>query len=237
MGCEGDMQSSPLTSLQQGQRYNAAMTSRPSPFDSLKPLAGRALEIALNQVVALDPDTRLELARLEGKRIELALEAPAIALSINVREGRVEVGPPDAGNEPDLGLRSTLGGLLSQQPFARPANSTPVGKLRINGDAELARTLQKLAERFDPDWEKPFAETLGPILGPQVARMLRETLRSGRRPAEGLARDTADFLTEESRDVLGKAELSAFHDDVDDLRDRVERMAARVGRLSDKAGT
>jgi ubiquinone biosynthesis protein UbiJ len=211
------------------------MTSRPSPFDSLKPLAGRALEIALNQVVALDPDTRLEMARLEGKRIELALEAPAIALSITVREGRVEVGPPDAGNEPDLGLRSTLGGLLSQLPFARPANSTPVGKLRINGDAELARTLQRLAERFDPDWEKPFADALGPLVGPQVARVFREALHGGRKLAGNLARDAAEYLTEESRDVVGKAELGAFHDDVDCLRDDVERIAARVSRLRAKA--
>ncbi|MBW8367723.1 MAG: hypothetical protein K0M70_07695, partial [Arenimonas sp.] len=34
------------------------MTDRAaSPFDALKPLAGRALEQALNRLVALDPDT------------------------------------------------------------------------------------------------------------------------------------------------------------------------------------
>lgn len=211
------------------------MTAASSLFDSLKPLAGRALEAALNRLLALDPDTGAALARLDGKRIELALEAPALALSIHVRGNALEVGPPDRDSEPDLGLRSTLGGLLAQLPFARSANAPPVGKLRINGDAELARTLQKLAERFDPDWEKPFAETLGPILGPQVARMLREALRGGRRLAEGLARDTAEFLTEESRDVLGKAELAAFHDDVDTLRDDVERMDARLARLKAQA--
>lgn len=211
------------------------MPTRPSPFDSLKPLAGRALEIALNRVVALDPDTRTGLEKLEGKRIELALEAPAIALSITARDGRLEIGPPDAASEPDLGLRSTLGGLLSQLPFAKPADSTPVGKLRIQGDAELARTLQRLADNFDPDWEKPFADALGPLLGPQAARLLREALRSGSQLARNLARDTAEYLIEESRDVLGKSELSAFHDDVDALRDDVERIAARISRLNAKA--
>jgi Uncharacterized protein conserved in bacteria len=36
---------------------------------------------------------------------------------------------------------------------------------------------------------------------------------------------------EESRDVVGRAELAAFNDEVDAVRDDVERLAARIGRL------
>jgi ubiquinone biosynthesis protein UbiJ len=205
--------------------------STPSPLSSLKPVAGRALEIALAQLLVLDPDTRDALKGLEGRRIELALEAPALALAVTVDRGDLRVGPADADREPDLGLRATLGGLLSQLPFARTPGAPPVGKLRINGDAELARTLQQLAQRFDPDWDAPFARALGPVVGPQVARLLREALVQGRRIAGNLARDTADYLVEERREVVGRAELEAFHDDVDALRDRVERLAARLGRL------
>ena len=213
------------------------MSTRSSPLDTLKPLAGRALEVALNRLLALDPDTRAALKKLDGQLIELALETPVLALSITVKGDRLEVGPPDASSEPDLGLRATLGGLLSQLPFARAANSPPVGKLRINGDAELARTLQQLAQGFDPDWEQPFADVFGPILGPQIGRSLREGLRNSRRVAENLARDAADFLVEESRDVIGKAELAAFNDDVDALRDRAERVIARVGNLQARSAS
>ncbi len=199
-------------------------------------MAGRVLETALNRALDLDPDTRASVGKLEGKRIALALAAPALALEITVIGGRLKVGPVDVRNEPDLGLHATLGGLLSQLPFVRAANSAPVGKLRINGDADLARTLQQLADRFDPDWDKPFAQVLGPLLGPQVARVLREGLRAGRNAAENFARDSAEFLTEESRDVVAKAELEAFHDDVDALRDRAERLIARVARLSANHG-
>ena len=202
-----------------------------SPLQSLKPVAGRALELALAQLLALDPDTRDALAGLEGRRIELALQAPALALAITVERGELRVGPVDPAREPDLGLRATLGGLLSQLPFARTPGAPPVGKLRINGDAELARTLQQLAQRVDPDWDAPFARALGPVVGPQVARLLREALVQGRRIAGNLARDTADYLVEERREVVGRAELEAFHDDVDALRDRVERLAARLARL------
>ncbi len=206
------------------------MEARRSPLDSLKPLAGRALELALERVLALDPDTAVALRALEGKRVELALEAPAIAMSVTVRDGKLRIGPPEHAVEADLGLRANIGGLFAQLPFGRGRNAPP-GKMRINGDAELARTLQGLARGFDPDWDKPFADALGPLLGPQVARTLREGLRTGSGIARNLARDAADYLTEESRDAVGRAELSAFLDDVDALRDRAERLLARAARL------
>jgi len=199
-----------------------------SPFDALKPLAGRALEQALNRVVALDPDTAEALRGLGGRRIGLALEAPPIALELAVADGRLVVGPPK--DEPDLGVRATISGVLSQLPFLRPPGSTPVGKVRINGDAELARQLQRLAQRFDPDWDEPFTRALGPVLGPQAARVLRDALAGGMKFAQGFSRDAVDYLVEERRDLVGKAELAAFHDDVDEVRDRVERLAARLAR-------
>lgn len=211
------------------------MSSTRTPFDSLKPLAGRALEIALNQLLALDPDTQADLSRLAGRRISLALEAPALALEISVDNGQLRVGPVQA-EEADLGIRTSLSGALSQLPFLRAANAAPVGKVRINGDAELARTLQQLAKNFDPDWEKPFAEAFGSIIGPQLARGLREAFQHGATLAKKFGRDAADFVTEESRDVLGKAELAAFNDDVDSLRDDAERLIARVDRLRERTG-
>ncbi len=203
----------------------------PSLLQGLKPIAGRALELALEQLLVLDPDTREALKALEGRRLQLELEAPAIALSVTALDGKLRIGPPDSETEADLGIRATLGGLLSQLPFVRASNAPPVGKMRINGDAELARSLQKLGQGFDPDWDKPFADAFGPIFGPQVARVFREAFRGATRVAGNLARDAAEFVTEESRDVVAKAELEAFHDDVDALRDRAERLLARVARL------
>ena len=50
--------------------------------------------------------------------------------------------------------------------------------------------------------------------------------------AGNLIRDAAEFVTEESRDAVGKAELAAFNDDVDELRDRAERLLSRFGRIA-----
>ncbi len=201
-----------------------------STFDSLKPLAGKALETALNRSLALDPDTRDALKSLDGRTITLAVEAPALALQISVAGDRLQVGPVVA-DEPDLAVRSTLGGLLGQLPFLRKDNAAPVGRVRVSGDAELARRLQTLASRFDPDWQQPFVAVFGDLIGVQIANGVRRALDQLRDLSGSLARNAAEFVTEESRDVVGREELNAFHDDVDAIRDDVERLQARVERL------
>lgn len=202
-----------------------------SPFDALKPVAGRALESALNRALALDPETGEAIRRLDGRRIELTLESPPLALALRVDGERLVVGPVDPGNEPDLAVRTTLAGMLSQLPFLRRDDAPPVGKVRVAGDADLARQLQRLAERFDPDWQKPFTTVFGEVIGVQVASAFATALRGARQFGGTMARNAAEYVTEESRDVAGRDELAAFHDDVDTLRDGVERLAARISRL------
>jgi ubiquinone biosynthesis accessory factor UbiJ len=215
-----------------------------SPFD-WKPMAGRALEAALNRALALDPDTRDALQPLDGRSVVLALassaetvEAP-LALRLTVEGPQLRVGPVDPERPPDLAVRSTLGGVLSfgmhtvlpRLLGAHDDDAMPVGAMRIEGDAELARRLQRLAERFDPDWQRPFASAFGDVLGVQIANGFAAALRQVRDGGRRFAETAAEYVTEESRDVVPRAELDAFHDDVDALRDDAERLAARIARL------
>ena len=215
------------------------MARSPSPLSGLKPLAGRALESALNRALALDDDTRQALSRLDGRHVALHLASPPLAMLIRVEGEALRVGPVDGSADPDLSVRTTIGGLLGQLQGmlgAADEHATPSGRLRIEGDAELARALQRLAQRFDPDWQRPFVSAFGEVLGVQVANAVASALKGARRAGEGFAATAAEYVVEESRDVLGRHELDAFHDDVDVLRDDVERVAARVARLAAAAG-
>lgn len=207
------------------------------PFFNWKVPAGRALEAALNRALALDPETRAALASLDGRSVELAVESPPLALRVTVAGERLQVGPVDTAREADLGIRATLGGLLSQLPMFRSDDAPPVGRMRVSGDADLARRLQRLAERFDPDWQQPFASVFGDVAGVQVANALAAGLRHARDAGRDFAEVAAEYVTEESRDVVPRAELEAFHDDVDTLRDDAARLAARVARLRDAVAT
>jgi ubiquinone biosynthesis protein UbiJ len=207
--------------------------STPFSLDSLRPLAGRVLQEALNRVIRLDPDSHAKLQALESRRIEAHLESPDIALAIDVRDGLLQVGPIDRAREADISIKSKLSGLLQSLPvFAQ--GRTVVGAMRINGDIELARMLQDLLKGFDPDWDAPFVQTFGPVLGPQAAKVLREGFHHARIGTAGLARSGAEYATEEARLVVGKAELADFHAEVDRLRQRADRLYARAQQLAEQ---
>ena len=197
----------------------------------LRKLAGRALETALNHTLSLDPDTRRALAALDGRRVVLQLRGPELALAVTVAGERLRVGPPDADAAgPALRVAATPGSLLAMA-LRRGDDGVAPGQVEIAGDADLARRLQKLAERFAPDFEEAFARTFGDVLGVPIARAVRKALAHAKETAGHLAEDGAAWLRDESRLALAPGEAEAFLDGVDALRERGERLEARLARL------
>ena len=200
----------------------------------LRRLAGRALETALNHALSLDPDTQQRLIALNGRRIELHLRGPEIALAISVEDGRLHVGPPQ-DEEPRSGrqlrVAATPGSLLAML-FKRSDDGMAPGKVEIAGDAELARRLEKLATAFAPDFEEAFARTFGDVLGVPLANAFRAGLAHVKESAAHLTEDGADWLRDESRIALAPGEVEGFLDGVDALRESSERLESRLERLS-----
>jgi ubiquinone biosynthesis protein UbiJ len=191
---------------------------------------GTLLEGALNRALALDPQIGTTLAPLEGCRVGVELRGMNLALTIAVREGRLRVGP-HWESAPDLNVRAAPASLLA---FAlRRGEDTPLpsGKVEISGDAQLARTLEKIAREFRADFEEAFAKTFGDVAGVTLARALSRAFAYARESTQALAQDAAEFLREESRDLIAPAEMETFLDDVDALRERAERLEARIARI------
>lgn len=202
----------------------------PTALPSLvKSTLGRMLGAVLNRAAAMDPAFPEQLKALEGRRLDFHLTAPPLAFAMTVRDGRFSIGPIASDKESDLSLSASLGAMLSQLLPGREG-STPVGRMRISGDADLARQLQRLMQRYEPDIEGQFVAVFGDVLGVQFSRAVKRGLDALREGGKALARDGAEFLTEESRDLVAKAELEAFCDDVDELRDAVERLERRMQR-------
>lgn len=195
---------------------------------------GRALEAALNRLVGLDPETRSALSALHGRALTVDFKGAAPSLRLAVDGERLRVGPAFEG-ESALRVAARPSALLSLA-LARGREASTPGRVEIAGDAELARRLERIASRFAPDFDEAFARAFGDVLGVQLAQALRGALAWSRRSAQGLARDAAEFLTEEGRDLVARAELDRFLDEVDALRERADRLGARVRRLGANAG-
>lgn len=206
---------------------SAPAARRPNPLLSF---LGRALEAALNRIVALDPDTQARIGALDGRAITLDFKGALPAMRIAVAGNRLGIGPAFVG-ESALRVAATPSGLLSLALARGKDGALPPGSVEIAGDAELARRLEQLATRFAPDFDEAFAHVFGDVVGFQIARAIRGGLAWSRASAKAFAQDAAEFLTEEGRDLVAKAELESFLDDVDILRERADRLEARVNRV------
>lgn len=209
--------------------------SAPRTPNPLMQRLGAALEFALNRALALDAETQARLAALEGRRIGVDLRGTGLALAIAVTDGKLVVGP-HWEKSGDLNLRAAPASLLAFALRRGDDDAVAPGKVEISGDADLARRMEKLLRGYRPDIEEAFAQTFGDIVGVPLARALQRAFAYARESARAAAQDTAEFLREESRDLVAPAEMDAFLDDVDTLRERADRLEARVKHLAARRG-
>ena len=195
----------------------------------LRKLAGRALQSALKHALALDPDTRQQLPALDGQSVQLHLRGPELAFAVTVVDGQLQVGPAQADDK--LRVGTTPGALLGLA-FKHADEPIAPGKVDVAGDAGLARQMEKLIRGFAPDIEEGFTRVFGDVLGVPLAQAARQTSRHVRDTAAHLREDGADWLRDEARLVVGPGEMEGYLDDVDALRERSERLQARVARLA-----
>lgn len=197
---------------------------------------GRALELALNAVVALDPDTQTRLASLDGRAVTLDFGSGLPSMRIAVAGTHLRIGPA-AGALSALRVGATPGTLL-RFALARGGRDDmmPAGRVEIAGDADLARRLEQIATRFAPDFDEAFARVFGDVAGHRIARGVRAGLAWARDSGRSLARDGVEYLTEERRDLVARAEMEEFFDAVGSVRERGDRLDARVRRLLSRHG-
>jgi ubiquinone biosynthesis protein UbiJ len=210
---------------------NADANRKPHPLLSR---LGRTLESAINRGLALDPATREQIRKLDGRRIGVELKPLDLALAITVEGDRLRVGPHWQA-ERDLNLRASPASLLAFALRRGDDSVLPPGKVDISGDAELARQLEKVMRDFRPDIEEAFAQTFGDVIGVPMARAVTGAFAWTRDSVKAFALDTAEFLRDESGDLVATPQAEQFYDEVDTLRERADRLDARIKRATQRA--
>jgi ubiquinone biosynthesis protein UbiJ len=202
----------------------------------LRDLATDSLERAINALIDLDPDTTSALAALQGKTVRIELDGTPITLTMVVAEtGRLQlVGELDG--EPDATLGGSPFDLLRARDTNKGIDELFAGRVRLGGDNAVAQRFSRALGGLDIDWEEQLAGLVGDIPAHELGRAARawrdETARLRSRGRETLS----DYLTEESRVLPHRFEVEGFLSDVDELRDDVERLEARIARLETKDG-
>ena len=197
-----------------------------TPGAPLLRLLGRLLDGALD----LDPETREALARLSGKVVDLDVVG-AGTLRLRIDGGHVRVEPRDETIDADVTVRGAPLS-LARFAFAADRESLILGEeVSLHGDVALATRLQRIAGRMDFDVEEALAQRIGDVPAHELVRGMRGLGAWMRATGDALLADVSEYLRYEAALTPSREDVERFVHAVDDLRDDVERLEARIGRM------
>jgi ubiquinone biosynthesis protein UbiJ len=109
-------------------------------------------------------------------------------------------------------------------------------EVRIEGDTELAQAVDFLFRHLRWDAEEDLSRLVGDVPAHRVAATGRAFTAWQKDAGERLARNVAEYFTEENPVLARPADVRRFGAEVDALRDDVERLEKRIARLMERGG-
>lgn len=191
------------------------------------------LEVAINNYLALDPEISQRLSSLHGAVIGFDFTGTGIQIYfIPNQTGQVQLLSQIEGAADCLIKGSPISLLRSSND--ENAEQVFSGDVEIVGNASLAQKFTQILKQVDVDWEEQLSKISGDVIAHQIGNVFRNADNWFVRFNQTSKANLQEYLQEEARLLPGIYELENFYDDVDQLRDDTERLAARIARLEDK---
>ena len=191
------------------------------------------LEAMINRYLSLDPEVTENIAELEGRVI--AVEITGINKTLYFLPHQAGM---DVVEQYDVAADTTLkGSPLALLKMSMSKDVAPLmlkGEVEIEGDVRLGRSFKKILSEMDVDWEEYMSRIIGDASAHHLANLTKKIISWGRQAGNDVSADVSEYLQEESRDVVSKPELEMFYQDVDALRNQLDRFQARFEALKNK---
>lgn len=195
-------------------------------------LAG--VEAGLNRVLRLDATALPRLQKLAGKVIAVHAQSPAFDLYLLPGADGLQLAAQWQA-EADCTLEAPASSLLR---LALSADKTAVlhaPELSLSGDSAALLELAGILQDLELDWEYELSRWLGPLASTLLAGHLRSRAGLASGAASSLRQDLADYLSEESRSLVGQREAETRFTELDHLKLALDRLEARIERLTSRA--
>lgn len=193
-----------------------------------------ALEIALNRYLALEPEALAGCAKLSGRVIALEAQGPGWEFFLCPHAAGVQVLDNSPGT-PDVRIRARPTQLIQQALRSGQGDASPLSGVQVEGDAGLLQQFSTLLSRVGFDLEEWLARSMDGGAAHRLSDALKGMAGWSRQTASTLALDTAEYLREETRDLVHRADVETWSRGVDTLRERSDGLAARLERLERNA--
>ncbi len=190
-----------------------------------------SVEHGLNRVLRLDSTALARLAHLTGKVIAVDCRSPALKLFILPSDEGLLLASQWAA-EADCTLRAPAASLVH---LALSRNKTAIlhsPEVALEGDSAVLMDLAAVLQDLELDWEYELSRWLGPVATQLLGGHLRSRSRWYQQGFASLNQNLAEYLSEESRILVGQREAQARFRELDKAKIDLERLEARFERLS-----
>ena len=190
----------------------------------------KAIESAFNRYLSLDPDSAGYLRPLLGKVVQINVAGLGVQFIFVFTEQQVQV-CHEFGAEADAVIR---GAPLSLAAVASGRAGLMQSGITIEGEVDTANRFSQLMGRIDVDWEEHIAGIAGDTPAHLLGRF--KTGASGWvKPIHtGMERNITDYLRDETNHLPYRWEMDEFIEEVDNLRDRVDRLLSKAQSIEDR---
>ncbi len=201
----------------------------PSPLEVLL----RPIAAVLNRNIAEITPARELAAQLDGKTIAIHARDTALVMVFVFDESVVEL-TTEFHCDPDVVITGSLV-TLARMMGGVSEQAIRDGNIDLTGDAATAQQFQALLDFAKPDLEEELSRLIGDVTAHRLAQFARGVGSWARDARSTMGDNIREYLQEESRDLPTRYEVDRFGRRVGTLRDDVERIAARLGRLERKS--
>lgn len=188
-----------------------------------------------NQLLKRDPVTLQHLERLSGKVIAIELTQPQLSLFLLPNADGLQL-QSIYNDTPDTILSGRAIDFLTLITRADRADAMFGKTIQITGDTVLATRLQEILADAQIDWEAMIANLIGELPAHQLALYASWKAQWYKNAGTSALQNLDEYLKEEFRVIPTRPEVNKFYSEVDTLRERLERLSARIAAKAANLG-
>jgi ubiquinone biosynthesis protein UbiJ len=192
-----------------------------------------AVEAVLNRGVQSSQQAETLAHRLNATALRVDIRGMN-SITLNVSEGKLVLAASDAtvNAAPDATIAGSAPALLKLAlGSGAPGPASDSARPTVHGDAEIASLYQKLIAAARPDVEEELSRLVGDLAARRLSLLAGSAFGWARSLRRTAGENIAEYLQEESRDLVNRTELEEFLHGVDVARETADRIEARLSRL------
>lgn len=193
-----------------------------------------ALQKALNRYLALDPESKAKIQKLNGRIVSLELKGINLNFQLKFVDTKIHV-KMNSAETPDTLIKGTPLSVLHMSLSREDRKKFFSEDVNIEGNIELGQQVIALFDELEIDWEEFASQWIGDVSAHQLGRFIKKTRQFGLKVRRTILKNLDEYLHEEADLFPPKEALNDFFNDVDVLRMDVDRLTARIEKLINEA--